>query len=58
MGYAEQMEEGRGYVLHDVNGNPIAGDLYMSAQMTTLADELDGYITEAATGRRVYPEES
>lgn len=57
MGYDEQVSQGKGYILHDVNGNPISGDQTLDSHMTKLCDEIDGYITEASTGRRVYPEE-
>jgi hypothetical protein len=48
-------EQDTGYILYDVNGNPMSGDTHLDGHMKARADELGGYIEDASTGERVYP---
>lgn len=44
----------RYYLLHDVNGNVIAGDEQFDQHMRARADEIGGYVMDP-DGERVYP---
>jgi len=43
------------FVIHDSEGEPVAGDTIWSDGLEKMADDINGYITDDKTGEKVYP---